>query len=297
MKHPLIFITPFPEKFILVTGDAGYIGNALVKFLIERKYACVGYDGVNGLDITDNESLNSMFEKYNIDCVIHLAAMSSVPICEENPEKAYKVNVEGTKNIINTMKKHGCSKIIFASTSSVYEDSNEILTEKSKICPNSVYAITKYESENIVANSGLKYVILRMFNVVGGNNIQNFGYDRLFSSLVSGKITVYGFDYDTKDGTCVRDYVDIIDVCRSYELSLEYLDKIDTTSTTINISTSIGTSVLEIINLWKHKLKVSYSGKRKGDKAISVGSNSLALSNIKWFPEHTIAQTINKMCC
>lgn len=307
MKYPSIIVWPGyiesnenDDQYVLVTGNAGYIGKSLIEHMShQKKYICLGYDIENGLDILDEESLNSIFRKYNISIVIHLAAFSSVPICEENPQKAYKVNVEGTKNIINVMKKYGCNKIVYASTSSVYDDTECLLTEKSMINPQSVYAQTKYDAEKIIIKSNVNYVILRMFNVVGilDGIKSNLGYDRLFSSLMSGNITIYGNDYNTKDGTCIRDYVNIADVCRAYYLSLDYLsDK--KKSIIINISSSVGTSVIDIVNLWKiknPKLIVSYGQKRKGDKITTIGSNDLALSTIKWKPVHTINETINIM--
>lgn len=221
---------------VLMTGHCGYIGSALVQFLKKLPYIkqIVGYDIIDGNDILDETKLSRFIRSYNVDLVIHLAALSSVSACAEDPLLAIKVNADGTYSVLNAMKTAGCENIIYASTSSVYGDSDHSpYLEEQCLDPCSPYGISKLLGEYAIFNhyslkkSPGNYLIFRMFNVVGSSGFaeidssSNPGYDRLFAALQSGKMTVYGKDYDTFDGTCERDYISLKDVCNAYIKGIE----------------------------------------------------------------------------
>lgn len=221
---------------ILITGHRGYIGSGLMKFLKELPYIgkIVGYDIEEGDDILDEIKLSHTMRSNKIDIVIHLAAISSVSACADDPKLSIKINAKGTQSVLNAMKVSGCENIIYASTSSVYGDSKySPYREDQCLYPCSPYGISKLLGEYVIVNhydmkvnSG-NYLIFRMFNVVGTSGFSdvdmgaNPGYDRLFAALQSGNITVYGKDYDTIDGTCERDYVSLRDICDAYIKGIE----------------------------------------------------------------------------
>jgi UDP-glucose 4-epimerase len=230
-------ITAATKKLsILITGHCGYIGSALVQFLKALPYIkrIVGYDIVEGDDILDEIKLTRIMRSHKIDFVIHLAALSSVSACADDPLLAIEINAKGTQSVLNAMKISGCENIIYASTSSVYGDSKySPYREDQCLYPCSPYGISKLLGEYVIvnhydmkANPG-NYLLFRMFNVVGSSGFPdidmgaNPGYDRLFAALQSGDITIYGKDYDTTDGTCERDYVSLRDICDAYIKGIE----------------------------------------------------------------------------
>jgi UDP-glucose 4-epimerase len=258
---------------ILITGDQGYIGSALKEYL---DHELTGYDLINNQDILDYNNLNNSMK--DIDLVIHLAACSTISTCNNDPDLAYKINELGTENVLNAMKANHCSKIIYASTSSVY-GAGANLTEESEINCQSVYGASKYAGELKVINSGVNYIIFRMFNVVGQVNSQLFGFDRLFGALISGHVNIYGIDYDTRDGTCERDYISLNDVCLAYKLVIDNID-----NQIYNLCSNIPRSVLEIIDEFKkyHFLAVDFTDRRLGDPDIVYGNNSKLKSLLNW---------------
>ena len=285
---------------VFVTGNRGYIGSALVESLKNITFIkdIVGYDLVEGDDICDLENLENKMMDANPDVVIHLAAASSVSECNENPKKAFKVNALGTRNVLNAMNKCGCQNIIYASTSSVYNYKNELpLKEDGNLSPSSVYGITKlmgeqmiYENYEIKGRPG-NYIIFRMFNVVGKTGFEkldkdlNLGYDRIFSALESGKFTIYGKDYPTRDGTCERDYVSVRDICVAYVRGIIYVMEGEGRRQILNLSTGVGISVLELIKKWEKYncgVKYGYGERREGDPPRIYGSTKLAHKILYW---------------
>ena len=320
------FILSQDKINILITGHCGYIGSALIKYLADEPFVRTirGYDILDGDDILDCDKLIRIMTIYDIHLVIHLAALSSVTICNENPLIATKINGYGTNCILRAMKETGCKHIIYASTSSVYGDQKSLpYTEDMKLSPCSAYGISKllgehaiYNHYDLQGNDG-SYLIFRMFNVVGSAKLKdvdakaNPGYDRLFAALESGKITIYGHDYDTRDGTCERDYVSLKDVCKSYIDGIRSIINKNRVRSTINICSGEPISVKYIIYVWNYMsacirdkdagyekcnqlplVNYKYGSRRLGDPAKVYGSNTKALKVINWKPKRKIERII-----
>lgn len=301
---------------ILVTGYCGYIGSALIEYLRHDSFVnkVVGYDISNGDDILNFDSLVNVMTSNNIDIVIHLAALSSVSACNEDPTLAIKINGGGTRNVLDAMKQSGCKHIIYASTSSIYGDNEQDLpyTEDLTPSPCSSYGSSKmlgeqaiYNHYDLQGNSG-NYLIFRMFNVVGTSGFPEIdskvsaGYDRLFAALESGQITIYGKDYNTIDGTCERDYVSLKDVCHAYLLGVKTILIHKNLREIVNICTCNPTSVREMITIWNkvarsNKLptvKHSYGPRRVGDPSKVYGPNEKAEKLLGWIPKRKIEDII-----
>lgn len=303
---------------LLITGSRGYIGSSLMEYLRHQYFinSVIGFDLANGDDILDYESLVQVLTTNKINIVIHLAAISSVPACNDNYEEAIRVNGIGTRTLLNAMKSAGCKHIIYASTSSVYGKSKKFPYKEDIILePCSDYGMTKllgeltiYNHYHIKGNQG-SYLIFRMFNVVGTSGFKDIdtkasaGYDRLFGALELGEVTIYGTDYKTEDGTCKRDYISLKDVCRAYALGIVTIFLDTEIRETLNICTEIPLSVKDIISTWnlistaindKQEDTKSYNNiphiktligpRREGDPAIVCGSNKRAFHVIGWKP-------------
>lgn len=309
---------------ILITGHRGYIGSALFRTLSELNVIdrIVGYDLVDGDDILNYERLLSTMMKSRPDIVIHLAALSSVTACNDDPKLAIKINGQGTLNVLNAMKEVGCEHIIYASTSSVYGDSKELpYNENSAIKPCSPYGVTKLLGEHAIFNHYIvkgnvgNYLIFRMFNVVGSSGysdidaITSSGYDRLFGALQSGLVNIYGNNYPTFDGTCERDYVALKDVCDAYIKGIIVIGCKCKVREVINISTEEPVSVKWIIEVWNNiserirnrprieynplpYVRCSYGPRRAGDPPKVCGSNKKAKTTLEWTPKRKIEDVI-----
>ena len=307
---------------ILITGGCGYIGSALTEYLGNENMV-IKYDTINGHDILDYYDLVAMLVAYNINLVIHLAALSSVTACNEDPKEAMRVNAYGTGLILKAMKAVGCQNIIYASTSSVYGNSSDLPYNEEQIpTPCSAYGVSKLFGEEAIRyhykeNLG-NYLIFRMFNVVGTSGYSKIdskigqGYDRLFAALESGTLTIYGNDYSTPDGTGERDYVALKDVCEAYRLGVNI---IKTTKCnirrTINISSGKLVSVQEIVTAWNKIAKeihnkqcegnllpfveYKYGPRRDGDPAQVYGSYERADKMLGWKPTRSIEDIIREI--
>lgn len=297
---------------VLITGHRGYIGSALLEFLQEcLPENIVGYDIVEGNDITNYDNLLKTLQDHSIKTVIHLAAMSSVSACNDSPQEANRINGYGTMLVLKAMEAAGCHNIIYASTSSVYGNSPNIpFTEDSPVEPCSLYGSSKLLGEYGIHNHYEKnpgnYVIFRMFNVVGTSGYRHIdtrmssGYDRLFAALESGKLTIYGNDYSTDDGTGERDYVSLRDVCNAYLLAVLAVDR--SIRETVNISTGTLTSVQKLVGVWNEctnkpwfafpKVVFEYGCRREGDPAKVCGSNDKAKKVLGWKPTRKIEDII-----
>lgn len=254
-------------KKILITGSSGYIGSHLQKMLQDK------YD-INSLDIADPKISTNNFNRVDIrksissqdefDCVIHLAALVNVGESVQYPIEYYNTNVTGTINVLNGIK---TKNFIFASTGAAVE-------------MQSPYGISKRMAENCVAEFCTKtntpYTIFRFYNVIGSDGIDPTNKDGLFYNLINamntGSFTVFGNDYNTPDGTCIRDYVHVLEVCNAIELAIE-----NPSNTIENLGHGKGTSVTEIINCFKKinnvDFNVNYGSRREGDIEVSVLGN------------------------
>ena len=301
---------------ILVTGGAGYIGSAAVRSLIEQGHIVVVVDnlskGVRQLvdkrarfyeaDLTDKPKLDAVF-KEKIDAVMHFAAYKSVAESMKNPTK-YSDNITGTINLLDLMVKYEVKKIIYSSSAAVYGIPEYTpVDEKHPTNPINYYGFTKLECERIIEwyskIHGINYVSLRYFNVAGdsGMNYIDPSPENIFPIImeaISGKrdrLVIFGNDYDTRDGTCVRDYIDINDLVKAHILALDVKG-----NHIINLGTESGTSVKELvqeaIKATGRKLRFEYGERRPGDPPILLASNKKARTILNWQPEKTVSEMI-----
>lgn len=286
---------------VFVTGSKGYIGSALLKMLEINNYEVCSYDLIEGQDICNLDQLIDSMTKFKPDVVIHLAAMSNVKDCNENPQKANFVNREGTKNVLTAMSKCNCNKIIYASTSSVYGNQEPpFFEDKTPVNPCSVYGSSKLLGEEYIINSNNNFLNFRMFNVVGTIGDPNIdmipkpGNDRLFSALEKGEITIYGNDYQTKDGTCERDYISLKDTINAYILGIKLLMKNDVKEI-INIGTGIPSSVLGLVKQWPNMKSIIYGDRRIGDPSCVYSDITKAKLILNWTPIKSVTDIINEI--
>ena len=247
-------------------------------------------------DILNREMVNTVFSQEKIDVVFHLAARIEVGESEKHPTEFWEVNVGGTVIVLNAMKKHGVNKIIFSSTAGVYFSSSILIPEDEATINNSVYSNTKLACENAIIDSGMDFVIFRYFNLAGAD--EDLGEDHDPETHLIPKILqnlnnfeIYGDDYDTPDGTCIRDYVHVLDVVEAHLKAVKYLDD-KNESIILNLGTGRGYSVLEVIDVVEkvtgQKVAYSFVEKREGDPKHLVANINLAKELINYEPQYKI---------
>ena len=310
-------------KNILIIGGAGYIGRQIVNLLNKKKYKIFVIDNLSttkknylnkkinffNVSILNKNKLKKLFKKYHFNTVIHLAAKCVVSESEKYPQKYYATNVIGTKNIIECSKKYRVQNFIFSSSCSVFSNKTKIVKENSSKNPISYYGKTKLIAEKLIKKkfnkSNIKYIILRYFNVVGADKKNKIGEignkDRLFNNISKKiirnekNINIYGGDYKTNDGTCIRDYIHVYDLANIHIKCLEKINKIKK-SIDLNCSYGKGYSVLEIAKtfqkLFNKKIKISFRKRRIGDMKEIVASNKKLNKFINWTPKFN---NLNKM--
>ena len=292
-------------KKILITGSSGYIGSALFLYL-KKKYKVIGLDKKNykyfknsKINLLSVIKLDKFIKTVKPDIVIHLAAQSLVDE-KINKKKYYENNVIATKNLINCLKKNNINDLIFASTAAVYKYENKIIKENSKIKLLSAYAKTKFECEKLIKKSKLNSIILRFFNVCSSLSINGKLIGELhnpethliptvvYKTIFKKKIFIYGNNYKTKDGTCVRDYVHIKDICSAIKKSIMRLDINKKDQEILNIGSAFNNTNLEILKKVKKitKIKPIYElvKKRKGDVDKLICSISKSKKLLNWKP-------------
>ncbi len=309
---------------ILICGGAGYIGSHINKLLNENCYETVVFDNLSlghreavkwgelyiG-DMADSLELKDLFEKYSIDAVFHLAAFAYVGESVVNPEKYYFNNVVNTLNLLHAMKEHGVNKLIFSSTCATYgEAGDEPITEDLPQKPINPYGATKLMVERILKDFnkayGLQYVGLRYFNAAGADPEGIIGESHnpethiipLILDAASGirsEFEIYGTDYNTPDGSCIRDYIHVTDLASAHLLALEYLNN-GGMSDFFNLGNEKGTSVLEVVDsarrITRKEIKTVISDRRSGDPAHLVGSSNKAKKVLGWQPRYEDIDTI-----
>ncbi|MBN2459681.1 UDP-glucose 4-epimerase GalE [Candidatus Woesearchaeota archaeon] len=306
------------KKTILVTGGAGYIGSVAVKMLIAQGHKVVVVDNLSkGLqklvgkkaklykaDLTSQDQLEKAFKDNKIDAVMHFAGYKAVEESMQNPAK-YSLNITGTINLLNLMAKYGVKKIIYSSSAAVYgEPKYNPIDESHPTEPMNYYGFTKLESERIMEwyskLHGISYVALRYFNVAGDGGLSYVDPDAknilpIIMEVVFGKretLVIMGKDYPTRDGTCIRDYIDVNDLIDAHILALR-LEK----SAIINLGTSNGVSVKELVdattNVIGKPIKVEYGPRRPGDPAELCASNDRAKKLLGWAPKKTVKDMIS----
>ncbi|MDO5821951.1 UDP-glucose 4-epimerase GalE [Methanosphaera sp.] len=303
---------------ILIVGGAGYIGSHVNKVLNERGYETIILDNLSygheesvkwgtlcKCDLANINEVDDIFTKYNINAVMHFSSFIDVGESVRNPEKYYNNNVVNTMNLLNVMLKHDVKKFIFSSTCATYGIPQKIpLTENHPQNPINPYGWTKLMVERILKDYdtayGLKSVILRYFNASGADESGIIGEWHnpethlipLILDAAMGKredIKIFGTDYDTPDGTCIRDYIHVTDLADAHILSLEYLNK-NNQSNQFNLGNGQGFSVKEVIESVKRvtgrNFNVTQTQRREGDPAILIGSSKKAKDTLGWDPQY-----------
>lgn len=301
---------------ILVCGGAGYIGSHINKQLHQEGYETVVFDNLvyghreavkwgtfEQGDLSRIEEIERVFEKYSIEAVFHFAAYAYVGESVTEPEKYYYNNVVNTLNLLKVMRKYGCNRIIFSSTCATYGEPECVpITEDMPQNPINPYGATKLMMERIFKDYhmayGLEFVVLRYFNAAGADPEGEIGESHnpethiipLVLDAASGRrdeIKVFGTDYDTEDGSCVRDYIHVYDLATAHLLALHYLERGEE-SDFFNLGNEHGTSVLQVIDSVRkvtgREFKVTLTERRPGDPAKLVGSSQKAQRILGWTP-------------
>ena len=317
---------------ILVTGGAGYIGSHCALKLLEENKKVIVFDnfstghietietlmkeGKDNFeffegDLLNLNDLNALFKGRNIEAVIHFAAFSLVEESTKNPAKYYKNNVTGSINLLDAMHKYNVNKIVFSSTAATYGEPEEIpIKETSLQNPVNPYGTSKLAVEKIMDDYdrayGIKSVRLRYFNVAGADskccigenhNPETHLIPNILKSTFNNKKTfkIFGDNYNTKDGTCVRDYINVEDLINAHLLALKYLLAGGKTDF-FNLGTNEGNSVKEIFDLCtkvtNKEIPFEIAQKRAGDPAVLIADNKKAKEILGWNPEKTLYDSI-----
>jgi UDP-glucose-4-epimerase GalE len=311
------------RKTILVTGGAGYIGSHACKALSAAGYTPVTLDNmvyghpwavkwgplIHG-DIADGPLLDTIFKEYAPEAVMHFAAYAYVGESVSNPAKYYHNNVAGTLSILEAMRNNNCASIVFSSTCAVYGTPKNLpITETTPQHPMSPYGWSKYMVERILKDfdkaHGIKYASLRYFNAAGADPELEIGEEHdpethliplvLAAARERNKsITVFGSDYDTPDGTCIRDYVHVADLADAHVSALKILQ--NKKSVALNLGTGHGYSVREVIDTARRVTDVDINEKigdrREGDPPKLVADNAEALATLGWEAQYCDLETI-----
>lgn len=311
-------------KTILVAGGAGYIGSHMVALLVEKGYdvvvadnLCTGHkEAVKGAelcvgDVRDRAFLDKVFTEHRIDGVINFAAFSLVGESVTNPLKYYGNNVAGSQSMLETMVQHGVDKIVFSSTAATYGEPEQVpILETDKTVPTNCYGETKLSMEKMMAWTsrahGLRYVALRYFNACGAHPSGKIGEVHnpethlipVILQVPNGqreKLSIFGGDYPTKDGTCVRDYIHVTDLAQAHILALDYLLK-GGENNVFNLGNGVGFTNKEVVDVARkvtgHPIPAEIAPRRAGDPAQLVASSEKAKTVLGWKPQYADLETI-----
>ena len=310
---------------VLVLGGAGYIGSHTVYELIDSGVDVVIADNLETgyleavhpkarfyqRDIRNRSFVDYVFECEKIDAVIHFAANSLVGESMTNPLKYYDNNLCGTKVLLESMVAHGIDKIVFSSTAATYGEPERIpILESDRTEPTNTYGETKLAMEKMFKWTGLahglRYVSLRYFNACGAHKSGRIGEAHkpethlipLILQVPNGQreyVSIYGDDYNTKDGTCVRDYIHVTDLAQAHILAMNYLME-GNESDIFNLGNGVGFTVKEVIDtarrVTKHPIEARVTQRRAGDPAILVASSEKAKRVLGWKPQHADLEEI-----
>lgn len=310
---------------ILVCGGAGYIGSHTVKELI-GKYDVVVLDNLTtGYpflldekaifeegDLGDGAVLDRIFTKYKIDAVFHFAANSLVGESVQNPLKYYKNNVSATLVLLEKMIEHGVGKFIFSSTAATYGiPDTDMITEDTATNPINPYGKSKLMVEDILADLSavhdFQYIVLRYFNAAGAHIEGEIGESHdpethlipiVLQHLLGQRerISVFGTDYDTPDGTCIRDYIHVTDLANAHILAYEGMVSGIVANDVFNLGNGSGYSVKEIIDICEKvsgkEAVIDYADRRAGDPAVLVASSAKIYGKLGWKPKYNLQEII-----
>jgi UDP-glucose 4-epimerase len=316
---------------ILLTGATGYIGSHTWIELLEGSFQVIGVDNLSNSsldrlgeistiskgnpifiegDIRDERLLTNIFSKYPITHVIHLAGLKDAGESMVQQKRYLDVNVGGLRNLLEVMRAHNCFKIIFSSSAAVYgECAASPISEKSIPAPSSYYGETKLEGEILLSEEfnkipAMHSVSLRYFNVAGSHP-SGLLFDSvlatshsLFSEIVKvllgekNSLSIYGDDWTTRDGTCIRDYLHVFDLARGHLDALKLLDRAPDGLFTFNLGSGIGQTVYEVVSAYEgvagRKIPRKVVGRRLGDVGVSFADTHLSAQMMAWSPKQTL---------
>lgn len=302
---------------ILVTGGAGYIGSNTAQLLRRNAYDVVIVDDLSRghehnvrdvpfhkMTLSDTAALTSLLKAEHFDAVVHFAAYIAVGESCEKPELYFTNNVGGTISLLTAMTEAGVKRLVFSSTAAVYGMPQTVpIPEDSPIAPVSPYGDSKVIVEKMLGwmdqFRGLRSIVLRYFNACGADPDSTLGEEHdpethliplLFRAIQTGKpITIFGEDYPTPDGTCIRDYIHIVDLAEAHVLALGHLMK-GGASNHFNVGTSVGHSVMEVVRsvekVTGKKVPVSIGPRRDGDAPVLVANSEKLTRTLGWKPRY-----------
>lgn len=304
---------------VLVTGGAGYIGSHVTELLIERGYQVVVVDNlisghrqavapsatfVQG-DLLDRGQVAALFADHDFDGILHFASHIMVGESMQKPFKYFRDNVHAAENVIEAAVEHNVKRFILSSTANLFDRPNRVpIDEDEPIIPGSVYGETKAMTERLLywmdRIYGLKSCCLRYFNASGAHINGHIGEDHdpethiipLVLQVALGQrdvFTVFGDDYDTPDGTCIRDYIHVTDLALAHVLALEALQN-GADSRAYNLGNGEGHSVLQVVETARavtgHPIPITYGPRRAGDAAVLVADNARIKAELNWEPQY-----------
>lgn len=309
---------------ILLVGGAGFIGSHVADWLVRHGEKVVVFDdfslghraAVAGLPVFEGSATNiadlkRAFSEYEIHAVVHLASFTQVGESVREPDRYWHNNVVGAMNLLNVMRDFACTQLVFSSTAAVYGEPLTLpITEEHPVKPTSTYGNTKLAIELMIADYGkafgLRSVILRYFNATGTDPSGRLGEDHdpethlIPAAILSGMgktapLAIFGTDYPTRDGTCVRDYVHVNDLAQAHALALKHLQG-GGESRTYNLGNGHGYSVREVVECVRNEtslaLEVVDSDRRAGDPHSLVASSDLIKRELGWSPEFSDLQSM-----
>jgi UDP-glucose 4-epimerase len=309
---------------ILVVGGAGYIGSHMVKMLLSEGHQVVTFDNLSAGfrdavlggefvqgDLADRVALDNLFSLHQFDAVMHFASFISVGESVKLPDKYYRNNVSNTLNLLDAMLAHNVKRFIFSSTAAIFGEPEYVpIDELHPKCPVNPYGQSKWMVEQVLADYdrafGLRHVCLRYFNAAGADPAGLLGERHepethlipLVLQAASGRrthVSVFGRDYDTLDGTCIRDYIHIVDLCSAHLAALNVLAK-GGDSACFNLGNGEGFSVQQVIDVAQQvtgvTLEVVDGPRRAGDPARLVADATKARRDLGWTPQHAALASI-----
>ena len=308
---------------ILLTGGAGYIGSATLRWLLKHGHRAIAYDNlaegnarsvpegrlVTG-DILDTDRLAATLSEHRVDAVMHFAALASVPLSISDPESYWRVNVAGTKSVLDAMRQADVRRIVFSSTAATYAFGVEMpIRETTPQLPKTPYGTTKLAAEWLIRDYAqaydLGYTILRYFNASGADPDGRFGEGRhveghlipLTLMVAVGKrdkLKIFGGDWDTPDGTCVRDYVHTDDLALAHQLAVKALEP--GVGRAYNLGSGTGTSILEVLRACEkavgRPIAHEVVDRRPGDPGILIATPELIERELGWRPRYESIESI-----
>ena len=308
---------------ILLTGGAGYIGSATLRWLLRHGHDATAYDNmcegnarsvpagrlVEG-DILDTDRLAATLRDRRIDAVMHFAALASVPLSIRDPESYWRTNVVGTKSVLDAMRTAGVPRIVFSSTAATYAFGVEMpIRETTPQVPETPYGTTKLAAERMIREYAraydLGYTILRYFNASGADPDGQHGESRHVEGHIipltllvavgrRDKLKIFGGDWDTRDGTCVRDYVHTDDLALAHQLAVEGLEP--GVGRAYNLGSGTGTTILEVLRACERAVGRPIAHeiveRRPGDPGTLVATPELIARELGWEPRHASIDAI-----